>query len=242
MAARPLHADDLASVVRVREELRTAHVEAMRRTAMAAESERGRWARELHDRTLQSLFGLRLRLIAARQQDDLDGWRRAGDQAVQHIEQEIASLRALISDVRPPALDELGLFPAIRALAQHHERANGLRVRCELASHEVPRDTELETIIYRIVQEALTNVVKHAHAQKASVAVRVERAQLIVAIVDDGVGFDQARLGRGFGLIGVRERARMVGGTMTIESGLWGTALRAAIPVAGVGGRPVAKN
>jgi two-component system, NarL family, sensor histidine kinase DevS len=242
MAARPLHADELASAARVREELRTAHVEVMRRTAMAAEGERGRWARELHDRTLQSLFGLRLRLIAARQQDDLDGWRRAGDQAVRHIEQEIASLRTIISDVRPPALDELGLYPAIRALAQHHERANGLRVRCELASHEAPRDTELETIIYRIVQEALNNVVKHARAQKVRVAVRVDGAQLVVAIVDDGVGFDQARLARGFGLTGVRERAGMVGGAMTIESGLWGTTLRVVMPIAGVGARSIAKH
>ncbi|HYB22507.1 MAG TPA: sensor histidine kinase, partial [Solirubrobacteraceae bacterium] len=204
--------------VRFYEELENAHVETMKRVALATENERRRWARELHDETLQALAGLRVLLTTAGRQADLEGWRRAGDEAVAHIEREIANLRAIITDLRPPALDHLGLYAAIGALAEHHQRSNALRVRCVLAEQQPTLDSEVETIVYRVVQETLTNVVKHAHAHSATVAIRVDDERIEVEVADDGVGFDLQRPASGFGLTGLRERAALVGGTVAIES------------------------
>lgn len=218
--------------VRVHEELEQAHLETLRRVALAAENERRRWARELHDETLQALAALRMRLATARRCADLDSWQAAGDEVVERIEQEIANLRAIITDLRPPALDQLGLHAAIEALAEHHEHANGLGVECVISPARTVMGTELETTVYRVVQEALTNVVKHAGARSAKVTVVIDDDRVEVEIADDGSGFDQQRPASGFGLAGLRERAALVGGSVTIESGTGGTAVRAAIPMA----------
>ncbi|MFP5362998.1 MAG: GAF domain-containing protein [Thermoleophilia bacterium] len=203
----------------------------------AAEQERGRWARELHDETLQALAALRLGLSAAARGGSADELATAVRQAVGQLDADIAGLRALITDLRPGALDELGTEAAIRALADR-SRAQGLDVdlRVDLA-HEQGRASrrlvsELEIAIYRIVQEALTNARKHGAARRAVVEVGEDESEIHIAVTDDGAGFDPTERTDGFGLLGIRERADLLGGTVSIDSAPGeGTTLSAALPV-----------
>jgi signal transduction histidine kinase len=203
-------------------------------SAMAAsEAERGRWARELHDQTLQSLGGLRVLLAAALRRSDTGGTEQLLRQAIADIEQEIANLRTMISDLRPSMLDDIGLLPALDALLQRRGSA-GLEVVSELVLPDpehggVGLDPDLETTIYRLIQEALTNVVRHAQASSVRVAVTAEVDQVTVEVQDDGVGFDVSARAAGFGLVGMRERAYLSGGAFSIESGDRGTLLRARL-------------
>ncbi len=143
----------------------------------ATEDERRRWARELHDETLQGLGALRLSLAAARRAADPDAWRAALDDAVAQLDTEIANLRGIISDVRPAVLDELGTGPAVEALADRF-RSRGIDVALrvdldyEAGRAQVRHDDELETALYRITQEAMTNALKHSGAESLSVEIR----------------------------------------------------------------------
>lgn len=138
--------------------------ELQRQRLAAAEGKRGRWARELHDETLQNLAGLRLSRSTAHRKGGLKALEDAAVQAIENIEEAISNLRALVTDLRPAALDELGLKPAVERASRH-----GLEIdsSLELAfeqGHEPTRHTpELETLIYRIIQESLTNATKHGH-------------------------------------------------------------------------------
>jgi signal transduction histidine kinase len=208
----------------------------LRESIEVSERERARWARELHDETLQGLGALRVRLAAARRRDEPERLPRIVDAAVIQIEDEIANLRSLITELRPAALDELGLEAAIESLAENHAATGDLEVLVDVSLAEGndptrPRDRELESAVYRVVQEALTNVVKHAHAERVWVEVREESDGIVIAVRDDGVGFDMEDRGRGFGLIGMRERVALRGGSLTIVSGPGGTELRGRIPL-----------
>lgn len=224
--------------VRVHEELERTHIETLKRVTAAAENERRRWARELHDETLQAMAALRMRLALALRRADLAGWERAGSEAIAEIENEIANLRAIVTDLRPPALDELGLRTAIDALAAHHERTNELDVRCSVGELSDAMGQEIETTVYRLVQECLTNVVKHARAHRATVTVLLDDEHVEVIVVDDGVGFDTGKRSSGFGLTGLRERAALVGGSVTIESSQTGTTVHTTIPRQQLHGSP----
>ncbi len=211
--------------------------ERQRHRLAAAEGERQRWARELHDETLQSLSALRFGLSAARRSDADEGLREAVGQAVEQIEETIANLRALISDLRPAALDELGLRAALEALAERSGERHGVEVdlSVELAFEQGAQPTrlgiELETALYRIVQEALTNASKHGQADRAVVEVHEDASCVRVLVRDNGKGFDARSKGTGFGLLGMRERASLLGGELQIESpSAGGTELRARIP------------
>jgi signal transduction histidine kinase len=153
-------------------------------------------------------------------------------QGIADIEQEIANLRALITDLRPSLLDDIGLLPAIESLLDRR-REDGLEIDAEIALPEPGaggRDPELETTIYRLVQEGLTNVVKHAHASRADVRVARVDGQIVIEISDDGRGFDPDVATSGFGLTGMRERAFLAGGTLEVSSSDSGTRLRARLP------------
>ncbi|HUB73972.1 MAG TPA: GAF domain-containing sensor histidine kinase [Solirubrobacteraceae bacterium] len=210
----------------------------LRSSMAAADAERRRWARELHDETLQGLGALRVLLSSARRGEDLEHARSAMGDAVEQIEREIANLRAIITELRPAALDELGLGAAVEALLDRHREQSGFEVEgqlelLELAGARGGLGGELETAVYRIVQEALTNVAKHARAEHVRVALRQRRdGQLVVEVQDDGVGFDPALSSNGFGLAGMRERIALAGGSLKLESGEHGTLLVAALPVA----------
>jgi signal transduction histidine kinase len=210
--------------------------ERLRQRQAAAEEERSRWARELHDETLQALGGLRLLLAGALRGDEA-GKDAAIGQALTQLESDIAGLRALITELRPAALDQLGLEPALLALIDR-VRAGGLDVDVQIeldgGSGRVAERlvSELETGIYRIVQEALTNAVKHGGAHRAVVEATEVGEQLIVVVRDDGAGFDPSTATAGFGLVGMRERAELLAGTIDTESvpGA-GTTIRVTLPV-----------
>ncbi len=216
----------------------------LRSSLAAADAERRRWARELHDETLQSLGGLRLLLSSALRSNDSDRARDAMRQAVEQTEHEIANLRAIITELRPSALDELGLRVAIEALLDRHREQSGFQIEAELAlsasyAGEERLDGDLETTVYRMVQEALTNVAKHARAEHVRVAVNAAEGELRIEVQDDGVGFGLDSAEEGFGLAGMQERAALAGGTLTLDSGAQGTLLTACLPTRYSGGKSV---
>ncbi|WP_445151258.1 GAF domain-containing protein [Baekduia sp. Peel2402] len=209
-----------------------------RRLRLAAtEEERRRWARELHDETLQSLAALRLGLSAARRAKDDPATLDAllGD-AVSQLDGEIATLRALITELRPAALDELGLAAAVSALAERSANF-GLEVDVDVdlgvgGPGLAERDAECEIVIYRIIQEALNNARKHGDARRAVATVAREGRAVTVTVRDDGIGFDSSVATSGFGLLGMRERAELLGGTLHVSSAPGaGTTVVATLPV-----------
>jgi signal transduction histidine kinase len=207
----------------------------LRSSLAAADAERRHWARELHDETLQSLGGLRIRLSSALRRDDLPQAQDAMREAVAHLEQEIDNLRAIITELRPAALDELGLRSAIEGLLDRHREQSGFQLDGELvladsSAAQERLEADLETAVYRLVQEALTNIAKHAHANRVRVAVTESDGQLSIEVQDDGSGFDPKTASRGFGLAGMRERVNLADGTLIIESSERGTLLRARLP------------
>lgn len=209
----------------------------LRHSLEASEAERRRWARELHDATLQGLAGLRVGLSAARSSAEPEAMGRAIDAAIEQLSGEIDSLRGIITDLRPPALDELGLAPAIRTLALRTAGGTGLHVevRSDL-DEEGPRlDPEVETAVYRVVQEALTNVAKHAGAAQVEVVLQADARRLRADVVDDGIGFDPHAPTQGFGVLGMHERVALAGGALAIEPRQPGTAVRLSVPL-GSGG------
>ena len=203
----------------------------------AAEQERTRWARELHDETLQGMAALRLGLSAALRSGKTDALADAVRQALDGLDGEIAGLRALITDLRPAALDQIGTEAAIEALADRC-RGLGLEVDVQLdlghgqAGTAGRFDGDLETAVYRIVQEALTNARKHGGARRAVVDVRGGEGTVDVCVRDDGSGFEPESPTDGFGLVGMRERVDLLKGTLTISSTPGrGTTVAASIPV-----------
>ena len=214
----------------------TVQSERRRHRLAAAEQERARWARELHDETLQSLAALRLGLAAQLSTADPGPMTDAVREAVTQLQEEIGALRSLITDLRPASLDDLGVEAAVAGLVDR-ARARGLEVELTIdlayeQGREPDRPTaELETAIYRIVQEALTNATKHGEARKAYVEIVEDQTTVRVGVRDDGRGFDTTVRSAGFGLIGMNERAELLGATLTIESAEGeGTAVSCVFP------------
>jgi len=209
----------------------------LRESIDVAERERARWARELHDETLQGLGALRVRLSASLRLGP-DEMTQAVATAVAQIEDEIANLRSLITELRPAALDELGLGAAIEGLADNHAAATGMDTQVILGLAREGGmvterlDRELESGVYRLVQEALTNVAKHAQAETVWIEVEQDRTAISILVRDDGIGFDMDARSSGLGLVGMRERVALAGGSLTIVStpGV-GTVLRGRIPL-----------
>ena len=211
--------------------------ERQRHRLAAAEQERARWARELHDETLQGLAALRIALGAAERSGALDVLQAAVRTAIGQLEGDMSSLRALITELRPAILDDLGTKAAIEALAERVGNS-GLTVEAtvELAyesGRAGQRHTpELELAMYRIVQEALTNAAKNGHAAHGIVQVIEGATTIEVSIRDDGTGFDPATRTEGFGVLGMRERVALLHGTLDIESAAGhGTTVRCTLPV-----------
>ncbi len=210
--------------------------ERLQNTIDSSEQERSRWARELHDETLQALAVLRMRLSSALREEAPGVLEKAGQAAVEQIDDEIVKLRRLITELRPASLDSIGLEAALQALAEQHQHAAaGMEVDCDL---DLPRDEEarptpvLETAVYRLVQEALNNASKHSMARRAAITVRATRGAIEIEVRDDGVGFEPPLAREGFGLVGMRERAALLGGTLDVDSTRGsGTRVRAEIPL-----------
>ncbi len=212
----------------------------LRRSLKAAEEERRRWARELHDETLQGLGGLRVLLSSARRSPDAETLREAVNSAVEQLGDEISNLRALITDLRPAALDELGLAAALEALFDRVRAMQGLEIDATVdlareAGRSVTRlDPELETSVYRVIQEALTNAYKHAEATKVRIELVEGEGDITLCIRDDGKGFNPDAPSEGFGLGGMRERVSLAGGSLEISSSGTGTMIDVSVPIAGV--------
>ncbi len=189
----------------------------------ATERERGRWARELHDESLQSLAGLRVLLSAARRSDpeEVDRLLRQG---IEQVDTAIAEMRRLIGDLRPSTLDELGLGAALEALAERTASGDPIEVEVNTDLDFEPGlggrrlVSEVEDTVYRLVQEALNNAVQHGGASRARVDVWEDGKTLRVRVLDEGCGFETDRPRTGFGLTGMRERVEISGGKLELRS------------------------
>lgn len=211
--------------------------ERARRAIEASEGERRRWARELHDETLQDMASLKMILSTARRTDDEARVAGILDQAIEQLTLGIASLRQLITDLRPPILDAAGVQPALEHLVERIGLISDLEVRMniDLAYESGRRSYRLsaavEDALYRVVQEALHNVVKHAHAKTVDVSIVEADNRVDIRIADDGVGLGDRKTG-GFGLTGMQERIELTGGSIEITSPAGGgTEITASVPV-----------
>ncbi len=231
---------DESDRVRMQAALDAAREQAARERLQAAEVERARWARELHDETLQALAGLHVLLYSAGRATTVEGMGERIAQAQEQIEDEMEKLRGLISELRPAALDELGLEASVRDLADRTQAVYGLEIETVVdlpaadgAAHRL--DEEVETAAYRIVQESLNNAARHAGATRVVVELARRDGALALSVSDDGSGFDPVGAGSsGFGLRGMRERVELLDGRIEIDSGTGrGTRVAAALPLGG---------
>jgi signal transduction histidine kinase len=202
--------------------------DSLRRVVAGQEVERRRLARELHDETGQALTSilLGLRALEGSGRTDVDDLRELVVATLQDV-------RRLAVQLRPKALDDFGLVPALERLVQTFSESSGISVDLEAQLGEERLPNDVETTVYRIVQEALTNVVKHAEASRVSILL-VQRDATVTAVVeDDGRGFDSAAVrDDSLGLEGMRERAELHDGRMTIETAPGsGTTLRIELPL-----------
>jgi signal transduction histidine kinase len=208
------------------EALRHSHEE-LRRLAAHQESirehERKRIAQEIHDELGGLLTGIRAYISVA-----IDRATRAGMQpepllqdAVGLTNNAIETVRKVITDLRPSVLDQLGVWPAIEWYAEHIEKRSGLICECLIESETLAIDpgAERSTMLFRVVQEALTNVERHAEATRVSIQVESKNGNILVAIQDDGKGIDAARLANrnSWGILGMIERTRHFGGELDIK-------------------------
>jgi signal transduction histidine kinase len=240
---------------------RSVEIKRLRYGMEARERERTRWAREIHDESIQGMGALRMKLANARDLKDPEELSATVETVLEGLGNEIDGLRHLITELRPAALDDLGLAAALQALARRAQAIDGLDVQTEIDLGAEPGesvdagtakgrrlDPELESTIYRIVQEALTNVSRHAQATKAVVSISEREGVVRASVSDDGRGLPDAdRLGPrgdglegGFGMGGMRERAELVGGELEFAPAPGGgTTVRLLVPLAGRPQAPV---
>jgi signal transduction histidine kinase len=212
--------------------------ETVRRVVEAQELERSRLARELHDETGQALTSILLGLKSIRAAHSEAEAERAEADLRELIVQALQDVRRLAVELRPTALDDFGLAAAVERLASTFGERTGIETALETNLPDGRLLPEIETVLYRVIQEALTNVVKHAGARRVSI-VLTQRGDGIRAIVeDDGRGFEAGDVRHdALGVIGMRERVALVGGTLEVESAPGaGTTLAAYVPVATAAG------
>ena len=197
------------------------------------EEERARIARELHDEAGQLLIGIKLSLqvLACQMPEDRPEVRQELDQLREQVNQATSRFKDLAKGLRPPTLDQLGLNVSICQLAADHERRTGMPVHLEL-SNDMPRLSQsAEIALYRIVQECLTNAAKYANATEIFVLLQKTGTDVELDIRDNGSGFDPSQVSSGLGLLGMRERASMLGAKFQVMS--WpdrGTEIQVRLP------------
>lgn len=230
------------------QELRTARLEEaerrealrgelLRRVVSAQEAERKRVARELHDDTGQALtaIGLGLRAVSrAIQQNPAKAVENLG-QLESLVDRSLDDLQRLIADLRPSHLDDLGLPAALRWYGNEIEERTDLKVEFHLDGDPQPIEPPMNTALFRVAQEALTNVIKHAQASKVVLHLSYLPEAVSLQVIDDGRGFDKnsltARGRESWGLLGMEERANLLGGELAMESSVGqGTCIRVKIP------------
>jgi signal transduction histidine kinase len=193
--------------------------DAVRRIVEGQELERRRLARELHDETGQALTSILLGLRAVEESGTSDEMRAAASDLRELVVATLQDVRRLAVQLRPKALDDFGLAPALERLVQTFSEATHIRVELEARLGPERLPSEVETTLYRIVQEALTNIIKHSEASSVSLLLVRRESSVTAVIEDDGRGFDPAATrDGGLGLDGMRERAELHDGRLTIES------------------------
>lgn len=195
--------------------------EALRRAFATQEQERRRIAQDIHDRTGGLLTASMLSVSRIRREvekgAEADHLSRELESLRLDLAQVFDLLRDVIADLRPRVLDDHGLGPAIERLARLVERRTGVAVRVHTEFGRDGVGDELGTATFRIVQEALSNVARHARATTASLHLRAGEGRLVVIVEDDGIGITE--LTKNYGIVGMRERASLVGGELTVEAG-----------------------
>jgi two-component system, NarL family, sensor histidine kinase UhpB len=187
------------------------------RMALAAqEAERLRVARELHDEIGQTLTAVALRAEHAAVQTPAQS--EALTDIAETIKTSLEDVRAIARELRPEALDDLGLVNAVIALCSRVGQQGSLRVRREFGGRLPPLDADVELVIYRVAQEALTNVMRHSGAEQVTVSLREQDANVVLEVTDDGRGLEEG-LVEGSGIAGMRERAMLVGADLRITAG-----------------------
>ena len=196
------------------------------------EQERRRLSRELHDETGQALTSI---LLGLKSIEDAQGTERFPAALAELREIVVATLqdvRRLAVELRPKALDDFGLVPALERLTSSFAEQTGIAAHLESRLPATRLPSEVETVLYRVVQEALTNVIKHAHAEHVSVLLHSRPGRVAVVIEDDGRGFADRDETEGIGLIGMGERVALVGGSLALESSAGvGTTIVVEVPI-----------
>ena len=206
--------------------------DALARVVQAQELERKRLARELHDETGQALTSILLGLKPLEQSASTDEDRAAVASLRELVVSTLQDVRRLAVELRPTALDDFGLATAVERLAGTFREHTGMRVDFEAQLGENRLPTEVETTLYRIVQEALANIVKHADASHVSILLTRSDRTVAAVVEDDGRGFDgDATRDDVLGIVGMRERVGLVGGRLRVESTVGsGTTVAAEVP------------
>ena len=202
-----------------------------RRTLRAQEAERGRVARELHDEVGQLLTGVVLQLegLAAA----VPASRRSDVVGIQdNVREGVQTVREIARGLRPPALEEFGLRASLVALGAGFGERAGLKVRHRIDPALPPLDAETELALYRVAQEAMTNVARHARAHEMELLLRAENHAVVLTVADDGCGISTDDLNSSHGVAGMRERALLVGGNLEIRRRApHGTEVRLVVPL-----------
>ena len=228
----------LAAEIEVRKAAEAARNELQRRLDSAREDEQRRTARDLHDQVGQTLGGLMLAIKAACEANSLPSPALTRlEEALKLAEDLARDIHGIATRLRPAVLDSFGLYAALRQLLSDWSRHSGVSVDFEakwLKAIRLP--PAIETVLYRVTQEALNNVARHARASRVSVVVERHAGRAIAIVEDDGVGFDQEQVEQGrLGLVGMRERVSLAGGTLDLESAPGrGTTVIASVPLEGV--------
>jgi signal transduction histidine kinase len=207
--------------------------DAFRRVVQAQEEERRRLARELHDETGQALASILLGLKTLEESKDVGDLKHSVEALRERVVETLRDVRRLAVELRPAALDDFGLEPALERLTSGFAEQTGIKVELESRLKDDRLPEEVETVLYRIVQEALTNIVKHAQAEQVSIVVTQKAGSIGAIIEDDGRGFDPKRdVDGGIGILGMRERVALLDGSLTIESSRdAGTTLVVEVPL-----------
>ncbi len=202
-----------------------------RRTLRAQEAERGRVARELHDEVGQLLTGVMLQLeglaaaVPASRRNDVVGIQ-------DNVREGVQTVREIARGLRPPALEEFGLRASLVALGAGFGERAGLKVRHRIDPELPPLDAETELALYRVAQEAMTNVARHARAHEMELLLRAEDHAVVLTVADDGCGIATDDLNSSHGVAGMRERALLVGGNLEIRRRApHGTEVRLVVPL-----------
>jgi signal transduction histidine kinase len=210
--------------------------ELLRHTVQAQEDERARIARELHDETSQVLSAFTLELATLRALTKRKTQVKAIVDKLQGLSRQMSQgLYSLVHDLRPAQLDDLGLVPAIKSLLDNECCPKGMKVNFEITGAQKRLDSLIETVLFRVAQEALTNVTRHAKTNEACVRLDYAPDAVTLGVLDSGIGFDPnepLRPPRGWGLEGMRERVESVGGQLVLYSAPGhGTTVQVIIPL-----------